>query len=282
MKVQIKSEFLSATFDTLGAELVSLKSNGKEYIWEGNPAFWDKQSPVLFPTIGSLKDDTYFFEGKEYHLPRHGFAREKEFEVKSQSDDRIIFALKEDAETLNVYPFHFELQIEYVLIGNKMEVHYRVQNTSNGKMYFSIGGHPGFALAENFEKYSLTFEHQGDLNFSLLENHLLSEDTQALNVVEAQLPLHFSLFEKDALVFKDHKIQSILIKESGIDFIKVQFKDFPDLGIWTKVNAPFICIEPWYGHADEVKTNQNLEDKAGIQVLNLDEIFTSVYTIEIF
>lgn len=282
MKFQIKNEFIAASFDSLGAELISLKSNDKEFIWEGNPAFWDKQSPVLFPTIGSLKDDTYFVQGNEYHLPRHGFAREKQFQVIQQSNDKIIFSLKEDQESLKVYPFNFELIIEYRLVEKTLEVNYKVVNTSQSKMFFSIGGHPGLALSDAFENYSLVFDSDEALNYSLLENHLLSDEKQVLETRENHLPLSYSLFEKDALVFTDHKIRSVLIQENGKDFVKVNFENFPDLGIWTKVNAPFICIEPWFGHADEVKTNQNLEEKAGIIALESHENFKSKYTIEIF
>lgn len=282
MVIQIKNEFLEATFNTLGAELISLKSNDNEYIWEGNSKFWDKQSPILFPTIGSLKDDTYFFEGKEYHLPRHGFGREKEFQIVEQTQNRIIFSLKSDSETEKVYLFQFELQIEYLLVENKLEVHYKVQNTSEGQLYFSIGGHPGFALPKDFEKYSLLFETDSEMQFSLLENHLLADETEILEIENNQLPLTYSLFEKDALVFKNHKIKSVTIQEDGLDYVKVDFENFPDLGIWTKINAPFICIEPWFGHADEVKTNQKLEEKAGIQILEKNQMFKSVYSIEIF
>ena len=281
MQFLISNTFLEATFDTLGAELVSLKSDNKEYIWNGNPKFWDKQSPVLFPTIGSLKNDTYFFEGIEYHLPRHGFAREKDFTILAHSSNHIIFSLKSDAETLKVYPFYFELQIEYRLIENKLEIHYRVQNNSDFKMYFSIGGHPGFALSEKFENYSLDFETVKPLEYALLENHLLSDETQELDIQNNHLPLNYLLFEKDALVFKNHQIQSVCIQENAKDVLKVSFKNFPDLGIWTKVNAPFICIEPWFGHADEVKTNQNLIEKAGILVLGENKLFDSFFSIEI-
>ena len=282
MKFQIKNQFLEASFDSLGAELISLISKGREYIWEGNPAFWDKQSPILFPTIGSLKEDTYFFEEKKYHLPRHGFAREKEFKVIEQTDSKIIFSLKSDEETLNVYPFIFELQIEYRLVQNQLEVHYKVKNNSEDEMFFAIGGHPGFALSENFEDYSLVFETNNELKYSLLENHLLADETQVLKSVNNNLPLNYQLFEKDALVFKNHQIQSVTIQENGKDFVKVSFANFPDLGIWTKINAAFICIEPWFGHADLVKTNQKLQEKAGILLLKPNVEFKSVYVIELF
>lgn len=282
MKFQIKNDFLEATFDTLGAELISLKSNEREYIWNMNPQFWNRRSPILFPIIGSLKDDTYYFEGKKYQLPRHGFAREKQFQVVDQSADKIVFSLKEDAETLKDYPFDFELQIEYRLVEQRLEVHYKVENASQNKMYFSIGGHPGFALSKNIENYSLVFATEEELEFSLLENHLLSAETQILKTDKNQLQLNYALFEKDALVFKNHKINSVTIQENGQNFVKVTFEKFPDLGIWTKIDAPFICIEPWFGHADEVMTNQKLEEKAGIQTVEKNEVFTSIYTIEIF
>lgn len=282
MILHLENNFLKASFNTLGAELISLKSKSKEYIWEGNPKFWNKQSPILFPIIGSLKNDAYFLEEFQYELPRHGFAREKQFFISKQSADKIVFSLKEDAESLKVYPFCFELQIEYILVENKLEVHYKVQNYADKRMYFSIGGHPGFALSEEFEKYSLTFESNDDLFFSSLENNLLSDQKQLLSTKQNQLPLQYPLFERDALVFKNHKIQSITIKEASKDFLKVHFEGFPDLGIWTKVNAPFICIEPWFGHADEVKTNQNFKEKSGILTLEKMGIFKSVYTIEIF
>ena len=282
MVIEIKNKFLEATFTTLGAELISLKSNEKEYIWEGNPVFWDKKSPVLFPTIGSLKNDTYFFEENEYHLPRHGFAREKEFIIVEQMHDKIVFSLSNDSETEKVYPFQFELQIEYRLIENKLEVHYKVENNSKGQLYFAIGGHPGFALPNDFEKYSLLFENNSELQFSLLENHLLADETEILNTEHNCLPLTYSLFEKDALVFKNHKIQSVTIQADEENYVKVHFENFPDLGIWTKVNAPFICIEPWFGHADEVNTTQNLVEKAGIITLGKNQIFQSVYSIEVF
>lgn len=282
MKIQIKNHFLEVNFDTLGAELISLKSKDKEFIWEGNAEFWNRQSPVLFPIVGSLKDDTYFFEGIEYLLPRHGFARDKDFTILAHSSDHIIFSLKSDADTLKVYPFHFELQIEYRLIENKLEMHYSVQNNSDFKMYFSIGGHPGFALSENFENYSLDFECQDELKFSLLENNLVSDETKILQTEQNKLTLKYHLFEKDALVFKNHKIESITIQEFGKNFLKISFIGFPDLGIWTKMNAPFICIEPWFGYADRVNTNHELKEKEGIINLKPNELFQSVYKIEIF
>lgn len=281
MNFEIKNEFLVATFNTLGAELISLQSESAAYIWNGNPEFWGKHSPVLFPIVGALKEDAYFLAGKEYQLPRHGFAREKQFEIIEKTENRIIFSLKNDAETRKVYPFYFELKIEYTLVEKSLEVNYWVQNNSDDKMYFSIGGHPAFQLSNNFDDYSLLFETQNELHFSLLKNNLLSEKTVLLPLKNNCLPLDYALFEKDALVFRNHKIKSITIQKNTIDLLTVHFEQFPDLGIWTKVNAPFICIEPWFGYADTVSANQNIADKDGIQVLEANQLFSVSYQIEV-
>ena len=244
MVIEIKNKNLSATFNALGAELISLKKGDKEYIWEGNPEFWNKHSPVLFPIVGTLKENTYFLEGKAYQLPRHGFAREKEFQIVAHSKSKIVFSLKNDLETFKAYPFQFELQLIYELIDSRLEIHYKVENSSVGKMYFSIGGHPGFLLSRNFEEYSLVFESEKQLEFSLLESQLLTKKTQLLATENNCLSLNYHLFKKDALVFKNQQIKSVTVQENKRDFIKVSFKGFPDLGIWTKKMLLSFVLNP--------------------------------------
>lgn len=282
MDLIITNGFLTASFNALGAELISLKTEKREYIWNGNPDFWGKHSPILFPIVGALKDDTFFYQNKTYQLPRHGFAREKQFEVIEHKEDKIVFSLKNDAETLKIYPFCFELRIEYQLHQNILDVKYWVQNTDRDKMYFSIGGHPAFQLSENFENHALEFETNSALHFSLLNQNLLEHETAHLTLQDKKLPLSYELFEQDALVFCNQDIQAISITDQGKTILKVHFEQFPDLGLWTKSNAPFICIEPWFGYADVVSTNQNLTTKEGIQQLEANQIFTAQYAIEIF
>lgn len=281
MKISIKNQYLEAEFSEIGAELISLKSNNKEYIWNGNPEFWGKHSPILFPIVGTLKDDTYYYENKSYQLSRHGFARDKKFQVVKHEDYKIVFSLKEDDETLQDYPFRFELLITYELLYNQLKVEYSVSNNSNSKMYFSIGGHPAFALQNPFEEYSLKFEGKTDLEFSLLENNLLLAQTQKLETNNNELQLNYKQFEKDALVFKNQNIKAITIIEKDTDIVRINVENFPDLGIWTKNNAPFICIEPWFGHADRLETNQQLVEKEGILFLEKNDTFNAFYTIEI-
>ena len=160
----IENNFLAVSIQEKGAELTSILSKplGLEYMWNGDPAFWPKHSPVLFPIVGALKNNTYFFHNRPYELPRHGFAREKMFSIGGQSSDRITFSLSSDEETMLVYPFEFELNIYYTLIESMLTVTYEVKNMGNAEMYFSIGGHPAFKVPllndTNYQDYYLEFD----------------------------------------------------------------------------------------------------------------------------
>jgi galactose mutarotase-like enzyme len=278
----ISNSNLKAQINHLGAELFSLKDHeNKEYIWEGNPAFWGKHSPVLFPIVGILKNNSYHYEGIEYHLSRHGFAREKEFTLNSKPENSATFSLLSSDESRKVYPFDFELQIIYTLEQNKLNISYHIINHSNNAMPFSIGAHPAFALPKAFEDYSLEFEYPETLNSYKLENDLLSDTSTTIEMTGNEIPLTYSLFEKDALIFKKLQSKSITILEYSSPLLRVRFDDFPNLGIWTKSNAPFLCIEPWFGYADTIHSSGNILDKEGIQLLAKNEIFRSNYSIEI-
>ncbi|GEP50888.1 aldose 1-epimerase [Flavobacterium noncentrifugens] len=283
MHTIISKSGIIARFLENGAELISLKNHsGKEYIWEGNPKFWGKHSPVLFPIVGTLKNDSYLYNNQQYHLSRHGFARDREFSVLSKSENSIVFSLTDSDETLNVYPFHFELQVEYTLNENSLKTRYRVINKNDFEMPFSLGAHPAFALSENFEDYSLKFETNQELAYHLLDKDLISDQTSTLHLTDKTLTLGYKLFENDALVFKSVPAKKITILENGKPRIKVGFSDFPDLGIWTKVGAPFLCIEPWFGYSDSAASNGNLIEKGGIQILNPKKTFEAAFSIEIF
>lgn len=272
-----------ASFLEKGAELASLKNqSGKEFIWEGNPEFWGKHSPVLFPIVGTLKNNSYSYDNRQYHLSRHGFARDREFTVVSKSENSITFSLADSNETLAVYPFYFEFQIQYTLNENALEIRYNVINKNDFNMPFSLGAHPAFALSENFEDYSLEFETDQKLAYHLLDHDLISDKTSTLHLKNKMLPLDYKLFENDALVFKSVPAKEITILENGKPRVKVAFSDFPDLGIWTKVGAPFLCIEPWFGYSDSAASNGNIIDKGGIQILSPKKTFEAAFSIEIF
>ncbi|SHL22678.1 aldose 1-epimerase family protein [Flavobacterium chilense] len=282
MNTTISNSTLTATINHSGAELFSLKNNqNKEYIWEGNPKFWAKHSPVLFPIVGTLKNNSYTIDGKEYQLSRHGFARDMEFQLIDRTENSAIFSLNSTPETLKKYPFDFELQLIYTLEEASLNIEYKVINKDNSKMPFSIGAHPAIALPDNFENYAFQFEKEEILKYYLLENDLISNQTKILETKNNLVPLHYQLFENDALIFKTLKSNSLTILENSIPYVKVDFEDFPSLGIWTKDQAPFVCIEPWLGYSDTSENSGNLFKKEGILVLDPKQIFHSKFSITI-
>jgi len=281
MDIKISNSKLEATINSKGAELTSLKNHEREYIWEGNPEFWGKHSPILFPIVGTLKNNSFLYNDAKFELSRHGFARDNEFKVVASSDNQVVFSLLSSAETLKNYPFEFELRLIYTLEENSLNITYEVKNNGAVKMPFSIGGHPAFALPGNFEDYSLLFEKQEVLKTYELENDLVSDKTKTFELNERQLPLKYSIFENDALILKTLESNSIEILEKQKPLLRFSFKDFPNFGIWTKINAPFICLEPWLGYSDTSKSNGNLFEKEGILTLQPDQVSEATFKIEI-
>lgn len=282
MKTVIKNTFLTATINSFGAELCSLKNKeNKEYIWEGNPDFWGKHSPLLFPIVGTLKNNSYQYNEIEYHLSRHGFARDMDFELVDKKENSVTFSIQSSEETLKVYPFIFELQIIYTLDKNSLNIEYKVMNNGKSKMPFSIGAHPAFALPGNFENYAIQFEKEESLEYYLLENDLISNKTKTLELQNKLVPLNYQLFKNDALIFKTLESNSVTILENSNPKLRVNFNNFPSLGIWTKMNAPFLCIEPWFGYSDTNENSGNLFEKEGIQILEENKTFRSEFSIEI-
>lgn len=282
MNTTISNSSLKASIKHAGAELFSIKDHqNKEYIWEGNPAFWGKHSPVLFPIVGTLKNNAYTINDKEYQLPRHGFARDMDFELIDQTENSAVFSLQSNNETLQKYPFEFELQLTYTLEEKELTIGYKVINKSDTKIPFSIGGHPAIALPDAFEKYSFKFEKEEVLKYHLLENDLISNKTQVLETTAHLVPLNYKLFENDALVFKTLASNSLTILEDTKPYVKVNFEDFPSLGIWTKEQAPFVCIEPWFGYSDTAGNSGDLFQKEGIVVLESNQTFHSKFSIQI-
>jgi len=282
LDITITNQQLTATINPKGAELNSLKSStNTEYIWEGDTKYWGKHSPVLFPIVGTLKNNSYLFNGQVHALSRHGFARDNNFNVKSQTEDSVLFSLTANDDTRRVYPFDFELELAYTLKGNALHLEYSVTNNGAEVMPFSIGAHPAFALPGNFENYSLKFEKDEPLESVQLVDDLLSDKTTTLPAENGVLPLTYALFENDALIFKSLQSKLVTIVKNGADYIKVSYADFPHLGIWTKEGAPFLCIEPWQGYSDSPDTRGNLIEKEGVILLKAGEKYSAGFTVEI-
>ena len=286
----IENQLLKAVIQAKGAELTSLvdKSTGLEYIWNGDPAFWAKHSPVLFPIVGQLKSNTYIHNGQSYQLPRHGFARERQFVVEEQQADSITFLLSDDEETKNVYPFSFEFRIKYTVVDNALAVAYEVKNLGEDDMYFSIGAHPAFKVplenGLNYTDYYLAFDKTETApRWIVSPDGLIENSSQPLLNNSSKLPLTKELFYKDAVVFKNLASSTISLKsDSASHGLKLFFPGFPFMGIWAAKNADFVCIEPWCGIADSVGTSQQLSQKEGINRLQTGEDFNRTWTVTIF
>ncbi len=281
MKVTISNKVLSATIHTKGAELVQLQKDNVNYIWEIDTNFWNKTSPILFPIVGALKDDSYQYDGKTYQLPRHGFARDLNFEIVKQLDHQIIFELNASEITFPSYPFDFKLLIAYTLQENKLVIEYFVRNQTDTILPFSIGAHPAFAIDGNFENYQLIFSEDMEFETHLLENNLFSGKTEKLGKGNT-LKLNNERFKNDALVFKNTQNISILLQKNNKNILKITPDYFSYLGIWSKPNAPFLCIEPWCGLADSQNHNGNITEKEGINVLQPNSDFLRAIRIEVY
>ncbi len=274
MIVTITNNKISASIDTIGAELIRLEKDNQNCIWTVDDTYWNKTSPILFPIVGRLKNDSYKYDGKTYELPRHGFARNFEFQILNKTENSIIFVLDSNSETLKNYPFEFQLQLEYELDGNELKMKYSVENKSQVTMPFSIGAHPAFAIENSFSDYSLKFNQTEEFTSYELDNEQFSNSFRKINSENGQINLNYSLFEKDALVFKHLQSNKLTLLKKNEPVLSVQFEGFPYLGIWTKPNAPFLCIEPWCGLADNVNHNGNIFEKEGINLLQPNETFT--------
>lgn len=288
LMITLQNKTLHATIATKGAELQSLintKTN-LQYMWSGDAAYWGKYSPVLFPIVGGLKNDTYYHEGKAYTLPRHGFAREREFTANQISETEVLFTLTDDDSSRAVYPFAFELGLRYRLQQNSLHCSYEVYNPAATELLFSVGAHPAFAVPLTgdtvYTDYYLQFNAAENLQRFKLDNGLIAAP-EALPMSNGRLPLQQSLFYQDAIVLKNLQSNSITIgctkNSHGLNF---KFDDFPFFGIWAAKDAPFICLEPWCGIADSVDHNQQLADKEGINVLEPGESFVRTWSVECF
>ena len=289
MNYEIKNEYIKAKIKSFGAELNSLQKCAEEleYIWQGDSKYWNRHSPILFPIVGRLKNDSYTYQNQKYNMSQHGFARDKEFEVIKNEVDFIEFRLKSDEKTLEIYPFSFELYLSYKLEKNSLIVSYKVINKSDDKMLFSIGAHPAFNWTlkedEKKEDYFIEFEDLKQTKRYFLNDLGLLYKKEDLKIIDNKIPLNEKLFKNDALVFNDVNIKIITLKNSNNEnFVKLNFKNFPYLGIWSKPSgSPFICIEPWFGIADDENSIQNFEEKKGLISLQKNEIFSCFYSIEV-
>lgn len=283
--VPIASPELSATISPLGAELQSLKdADGRDLLWNGDPAFWGSRAPILFPIVGSVQSDEYRVDGTVYKLPRHGFARRRTFEIVAREAHSATFRLESDDETWAVYPFDFRLDIEFAITGARLDIAARLTNPSERPLSASFGYHPAFRWPLPYgaprAAHTIRFEHEEPEPIRQLNATGQIEAAPRDNPLEGRtLALRDSLFEADALVFEGLKSHRVVYGAPGAPVLEVDFPRMPDLGIWTKPGAPFVCIEPWQGHSDPVGYRGEFRDKPGVVTLVPGE--TRVFAIAV-
>lgn len=290
MKVKLENSFLKISLVDKGAELKSVirKDSNQEYMWSGDPSIWGKTSPILFPIVGTLKNNTYTFNNISYQLARHGFARDCVFEIETQAEDRAVFLLKSNPETFENYPFHFELRVTYSIEKDILRVDYQIKNTGANEMYFSIGGHPAFKVPltdqTSYDDYYLQFEHtENALRWPIDAGGLIENKAEPFFNNSSRIDISHELFKKDALVFKGLASRRVSLKSNahnhGLDF---NFEEFPFLGLWAAKGGNFVCIEPWCGIADSVSHNGELIHKEGIEQLSGGSNWSRAWSVRCF
>lgn len=289
----IKNERLSVTIAAHGAELSSIydKANDRELVWQADPAFWNRHAPVLFPNVGKYYGGHFTYNGTDYPMGQHGFARDTEFEQAASGENFVTYRLCADEESKKVYPFDFVLEITHRLNGNRLTVEWNVKNTDNKEMYFTIGGHPAFNVNvltdTDFEDYSLVFKEGTErLSYVLLDAEsgtAIGDKVYELELTDSKYALKKDMFDKDALVFDGGQIEwAALALPDGKPYIALESKGFPNFGIWSKPGAPYVCLEPWCGRCDNKGFEGEISEKPGIIALKAGETFKKSYDIIVY
>lgn len=273
MIYEIKNERLTVSADTAGGQLRSIRDNeGREYLWQGDPAIWKESAPNLFPYIARMTDKSYTYEGKTYRMEIHGFLKYMELELVKCEGDTMVMALESSEETRSLYPFEFRVELEYRLTRSALEITYRVINKDDKTMYFGIGGHPGFNVpleeGHEFTDYYLDFGGESaPLRVGMSKDCFVTGEDQPYPLRDGRfLDLRHDLFDDDAIILKGMPRAVTLGCAAGNKEIRVEFPDMPYLGVWhkPKMIAPYVCIEPWTslpsrkGVVEALETQENL------------------------
>ncbi len=285
----LENEWIRLEVDSTGAEIKSLqrKSDRREYMWCADKRFWGRTSPVLFPIVGSLNNKTYRWNGKEYEMSQHGFARDREFTLSMQNEDTIWMRLEADEKTKENYPFDFSLELGYQLEKMAVRVLWKVTNLGNEDMHFSIGGHPAFLcpIAENTKQtdYFIWFDTDKILKSTTFENGMVGNGTIEYPLDDGYLRVTENLFDEGALIIEHDQVHKVaLCMPDKTPYLTVRF-DVPLFGVWSpeKKHAPFICIEPWYGRGDRNGFSGELSEREWGNTLKGQESFEASYVIEV-
>lgn len=286
--VELRNEQISIIVSEKGAELQSIKStNGKEYLWQADPKYWNRHSPILFPIVCSVNNETYRVDGKEYHLPRHGFARDMEFKFIGKSERKVTFALESNQDTKKVYPYDFTLSVSYTLEDNKIGVIWHVLNTDKQEIHFQIGGHPAFNIPDmkagnnQFGCIRLDNKEPMDALHSYGDGSHEMDEVPFIEAENGIMEFSNNTWRNDSI--KIHKSQlhrAELLNKAGEAEVTVEFRT-PVIAFWSPYGkeAPFVCIEPWYGIGDPQSFKGEFKDKPLMNHLLPGASFMSKYDI---
>ncbi len=264
--IRLQSSALTVEISEIGAEIHHVvDKNGVERIWQADPAVWASHTPLLFPIAGALRDDTWYYEGKAYTMPKHGFVRKLPFEVERADGQSAVLVLRGEAAKDPGFPFEYELRVIYVLSGEALTVTYRITNLGDKPMYYSIGSHAGYACEGGIERFELYFPEDEALEQTLLCGSLIRHETRPIPLTDHVLKVKAEDFRDDALVFLNAKSRSVTLRRSDRAYeVKVDFPQCDVLLLWTKPGAPYLCIEPWCNAPDWVDSNQQMAEKPGM------------------
>ena len=288
MAVKLENEFLCVEIAEMGAEVTRIydKTEDNEILWEGNPVYWKRHSPVLFPNVGKTYKNRVLINGTQYPTSQHGFARDNVFTCIEAANEKASFMFRSSEETKEVYPFDFELHINYKLNKKELTVEWQVKNCGDETMYFTIGGHPAFRFAKPEETkadYVLKVPGKEKLEYVLIDiscGCANVDEVHTLQLNEETYPLSDELFAKDALVVDNGQIEEAwLCHKDGTSYVGVRSAGFPNYGIWSVEGAPFVCLEPWMGRCDNVGFNAELSEKPNVNKVEAGEKFIKDYTI---
>lgn len=273
----LENDVLKLAVDTHGAELSSIfnKAENKEMLWQGDPEFWGRKSLVLFPVVGKYKNGKTTYNGEEYALGQHGFARDSEFIPIEETESKLSFELTSNEETLAKYPFKFRLICSFELKNNKIIVGWYIENIDDKKIYFSIGAHPAFYCEKSKTVLSMNDEN---LKYNLINSDGLY--TKPKYDVDNTFVLHDNVFDNDALIIENSNVSDVSLIDNNKKYLTVKF-DAKIFGIWSpaKKNAPFVCIEPWYGRCDADDFNGDITKREWSNSLEVNDNWYKEYEI---
>lgn len=285
----LSNSILTVQIAEHGAELQSIKKDGKEYLWQGDAKFWGRRSPVLFPIVGRVWNNKYRHAGNTYEIGQHGFARDMDFKLTYKEDKRAVYWLESTPDTLGKFPFPFRLLVEYLLEENKITVKWRVENLGAMDMYFQIGAHPAFYFPEfdaaTKDRGFFVFDRKSDLEYIMpTEKGCVSPERHVLKLnKEGLMPIDIHTFDCDTYIVDNKQLKKItLLDKKKKPHISLEFNS-PLVALWsptkTHPDCPFVCIEPWYGRCDSVGYSGELKDREWIQKLEPKETFDVEYKI---